>query len=88
MGGITIDVIEGTVDGRPINVVLDRDCQDDYLYLLDTRFVGFVTVDSFLWDPLGKVGDTAAFGQVVGEYSLVVANETWSSYVSLFSTSA
>ena len=88
MGGITIDVIEGTVDGRPINVVLDRDCQDDFLYILDTRFVGFVTIDPFFWDPLGKVGDTAAFGQVVGEYSLVAANETWSSYVSGFSTSA
>ena len=88
MGGITIDVIEGTVDGRPINVVLDRDCQTDVLYILDTRFVGFVTIDAFFWDPLGKVGDTAAFGQVVGEYSLVVANETWSSYISLFSTSA
>ena len=87
MGGITIDVIEGTVDGRPINVVLDRDCQTDYLYILDTRFVGFVTIDSFMWDPLGKVGDTAAFGQVVGEYSFVAANETWSSYISLFSTS-
>ena len=88
MGGIMIDVIEGTVDGRPINVVLDRDCQTNFLYLLDTRYVGFVTIDPFFSEELGKVGDTAFFGQVVGEYSLVVANQTWSSYISLFSTSA
>jgi len=87
-GGMTIDYIEGSVDGREIAVVLDRDCPTDSLYILDKRFVGPVTIDPFTWDSLGKKGDTAAFGQVVGEYSLVVANETWQSAVTGFSTSA
>ena len=87
MGGIIIDRVVSPV-GVELFVAMDRDCPDDSLYILDTNFVGYVTIDPFFWDPLGKVGDTAAFGQVVGEYSMVVANETWSSAVTGFSTSA
>jgi hypothetical protein len=88
MGGMVIDRIQGSVDGNEVAVVLDRDCPTDSLYILDSRFTGFVTIDPFFWEPLGKVGDTAAFGQVIGEYSLVVANEGWQSAVVGFSTSA
>ena len=87
-GGIMIDKIVGGVDGRDLDVVLDRDCQTDFLYLVDTSVTGFVTIDPFFSEMLGKVGDTSFFGQVVGEYSAVFASEAWSSYISQFSTSA
>ena len=88
MGGITIESIISPVLQGPLSIAVDRDCPTDSLYIVDRRFVGFVTIDPFMWDPLGKVGDTAAFGQVVGEYSLVVANETWQSSVTGFSVAA
>lgn len=87
MGGITIDRVQSPL-GVELSVVVDRDCQSDFLYIIDPSYTGYVTIDPFFWELLGKVGDTAAFGQVIGEYSLVVANETWQSYVSGFSTSA
>ena len=87
MGGISIDRITSPLNVE-LNVVVDKDCPTDFLYIVDPNYTGFVTIDPFFWDPLGKVGDTAAFGQVVGEYSLVVANETWQSHISGFSTSA
>ena len=87
MGGITIDRIMSPLNVE-LTVIVDRDCQTDHLYIVDPNYTGFVTIDPFFWELLGKVGDTAAFGQVIGEYSLVVANETWQSYISGFSTSA
>ena len=87
MGGITIDVIQSPLN-VDLTVVVDRDCPTDKLYIVDPNYTGFVTIDAFFWEMLGKVGDTAAFGQVVGEYSLVVANPTWQSEILGFSTSA
>lgn len=88
MGGIFIDSLVHPVTGGSLSVVTDRDCPTDSLYILDPAFVGYVTIDPFFWEPLGKVGDTAAFGQIVGEYSFVVASETYHSAVLGFSTSA
>ena len=87
MGGISIDRITSPL-GVELSVVVDRDCQTDHVYIIDPNYTGFVTIDPFFYEELGKVGDTAAFGQVIGEYSIVVANETWQSIVSGFSTSA
>lgn len=86
MGGITIDRIMSPLNVE-LNVIVDRDCQTNFLYIVDPLYTGFVTIDPFFWELLGKVGDTSAFGQVVGEYSMVVANEAWQSYISGFSTS-
>ena len=87
MGGIVIDVIQSPLNVE-LTVIVDRDCPTDNLYIVDPNYTGFVTIDPFFWELLGKVGDTAAFGQVVGEYSLVVANPTWQSEITGFSTSA
>lgn len=87
MGGIVIDRIQSPLNVE-LTVIVDRDCQTNHLYIVSPDHTGYVTIDPFFWELLGKVGDTAAFGQVIGEYSLVVANETWQSYISGFSTSA
>ena len=87
MGGITIDRIMSPLNVE-LTVAVDRDCPTDHLYIIDPEYTGFVTIDPFAYEELGKVGDTAAFGQVIGEYSLVVANPTWQSHITGFSTSA
>ena len=87
MGGISIDRISSPL-GVELNIAVDRDCPTDNLYIIDPAYTGFCTIDPFFWELLGKVGDTAAFGQVVGEYTLVVANPTWQSELTGFSTSA
>lgn len=86
MGGMSIDVIT-TPLGLNLDVLVDRHCPTDYLYILDRNFVGFITIDDFFYEDLGKVGDTAdgGYGQIIGEYGLVVANEKAHSYVSAFS---
>ena len=87
-GGIVINSIINPVSGGYLDIVVDRHCPTNYLWLLDTRYVGFITIQDFFYEELGKVGDTAAYGQIVGEYGLVVAHEKAHSNVNTFSTSA
>jgi hypothetical protein len=87
MGGIEIDRIMSPL-GLSLSVAVDRFCPTNKLYILDPDYVGYLTIDPFFEESLGKVGDTAYFGQVVGEYGFVVAFETAHSIVSGFSTSA
>jgi hypothetical protein len=87
-GGIVINQLANPVTGGFIDVVVDRHCPTNYLWLLDTRYVGFITLDPFFHEELGKVGDSASYGQIVGEYGLVVAYEKAHSNVNTFSTSA
>lgn len=87
-GGIIINQILSPF-GTYVDIVLDRHCPTNYLWLLDPRYIGYITLDDFFYEELGKVGDTAerGYGQVVGEYGLVVAFEKAHSNVNTFSTS-
>lgn len=86
-GGVTISKIESPL-GLNLDVVVDRHCQADHLYLLDRNYVGYLTFDDFFLDPLGKTKDTAFFGQVVGEYGFALAFEKAHAIVSGFSTTS
>lgn len=88
MGGISIDKIV-TPLGIELDVVVDRHCPTNKLYLLDPDYVGYMPIDEFFYEELGKTKDTAdgGFGQVVGEYGIVVAYEKAHSIISGFSTS-
>ena len=74
VGGMRIDVLEHPFGGEPINIITDRHCQKDYLYLLDRRYVGYITIDPFFYEPLAKTGDSES-GQIIGEYGFVVQFE-------------
>ena len=87
MGGITIDEIL-TPLGLRLSVAVDRFCPTNKLYLLDKNYVGYITLDEFFYEELGKTGDTAAKGQVVGEYGFVVAYEKAHAVIKSFSTTA
>lgn len=86
-GGMTIDTIMSAV-GVPLNIVLDRHCPAAKCYMLDQRFLGFITLDPFFEEDLGKSKDTAYFGQVVGEYGFVVQFEKAHSWLYGISTSS
>jgi len=85
-GGITIDRILSPI-GLELDILVDRHCPTDEVYFLDTDYVGYVTFDPFFEESLGKVGDTEYYGQIVGEYGLVVAYETAHSILTSVSTS-
>lgn len=89
LGGVTIEKILMPL-GVEVNVLVDRHCPTSSLYLLDTRYVGGITIDEFFYEELGKTKDTAegGFGQVVGEYGIAVAFEQAHSIITSISTSA
>ncbi len=88
MGGIMIKKLLNPITGAEIDVVVDRDCPTDELFLIDREFAGLITIDPMFHEDLGKTKDTAAYGQIVGEYGLVLADEKNHSYLDGFSTTA
>ncbi len=87
VGGIEISQIHSPL-GNTIRVVVDRDCQADTLYLIDTSLAGLITIDPMFTEELGKTADTAFYGQIVGEFGFVLAQEDAHSYISGFSITA
>lgn len=87
MGGVTIDRIMSAL-GVELNVLVDRYCPTNALYVLDSSKVGYIEVDPFFYEDLAKTKDTAAYGQVVGEYGFVLVDEAKHAKVSGFSTSS
>ena len=87
IGGMMIKVLMNPISGKMINVVVDRHCQSDHLYMLDTSHVGFITLDPFFYEELSKTGD-ALMGETVGEYGFVLAFEKAHSFLTGFSVSS
>jgi len=87
-GGIAIDQLINPLGGGYVDVVVDRHCPTNYLWILDRKKLGFITIDPFFYEELGKVGDTAAYGEVVGEYGFVATHEKAHSAVYSFSITA
>ena len=74
MGGVQIKRIQMAL-GNVVDVLVDRYCPAAKLWMLDTEKVGFIPIDEFFYEELGKTSDTAAYGQIVGEYGFVVQVE-------------
>lgn len=87
MGGIEIDVIVDAIGNR-VSIAVDRSCPTDELYIIDREQVGLITIDPFFYEDLAKTKDTAAYGQVVGEYGFVFGDEARNAVISGFSTTA
>ncbi len=75
MGGVEITKIQ-TAMGPNLDVLVDRYCPASKVYILTPDEVSWVTVDEFFYEELGKVGDTEAYGQIVGEYGFALAGES------------
>jgi hypothetical protein len=87
IGGIMIKQLMHPITGVLVDVVVDRHCRSGYMYLLDTRHVGYITIDPFFYEDLAKTGDFTT-GQTIGEYGFVLAYEKSHSMITAYSTTA
>jgi hypothetical protein len=87
IGGIMIKQLMHPITGALVKVVVDRHCPAGSMYLLDTRYLGYITVDPFFYEDLAKTGDFET-GQTVGEYGFACAYNAAHSILSGYSTSA
>ena len=56
-----------------LSIVMDRHCRSDRIYLLSSGKVGFYQLRPLAAQPLARTGDSSK-GEVVGEFSFLVAN--------------
>lgn len=91
LGGVEITRIQ-TAMGPTLDVLVDRyidiGASTGKLYITDPEKISFVTIDEFFYEDLAKTKDTAAYGQIVGEYGFAVANEKHHGKVYGFSLTA
>lgn len=83
-GGRVIDTL--VTDFGDINVVWDRWCPSDSIYLIEPAKMGWVTIRPFDVKMLPATGDYE-WSEVVGEYGFVLCNEKAHAKISGFSTS-
>jgi hypothetical protein len=86
LGGVLIKKLMNPIDGKIIDVVVDRNCVSNQMWLLDTSKISYYAFDPFFYERLAKTGD-AVKGEIIGEYGFVVANPAWHGAVKEFSTS-
>jgi len=82
-GGSTITTI--VTDFGEIEVLFDKWCPSDRLYLVEPEKIGWVTYRPFDVYDRASTGDYK-LKDVLGEYSFVVVNETAHGYIHTFST--
>jgi len=86
LGGVLIKKLMNPITGKIIDVVVDRNCPAGQMHILDTTKIAYYPLDPFFYERLAKTKDTSAFGQVIGEYSMVIANDQWHGAVKEFSS--
>src|SRR3990167_5263468 len=84
LGGVLISKLQNPVSGQFIDIVVDRNCPSQKLWLLTTKNISYYPFDPFFYERLAKTKDTDAFGEVVGEYGFVVAYDKSHGLVSDF----
>ena len=87
IGGIWIKQLMHPITGQIVKIVVDRHCPAGYAYLLDERYVGYITIDPFFYRDLPYAGD-GSLGETVGEYGFACAFNAAHSILSGYSTSA
>lgn len=73
LGGVLIKKLVNPITGKIIDVVVDRNCPAGQMWLLSRKNIAYYPFDAFFYERLAKTKDTSAFGQVVGEYGLLIA---------------
>ena len=73
LGGVLIKKLMNPISGKILDVVVDRNCDAGELWILSTPKIAYYPFDPFFYERLAKTKDTSAFGQVVGEYGMVIA---------------
>jgi hypothetical protein len=86
LGGSMIKKLMNPISGRELDIVVDRACPTDELWILESDKIAYYPFDPFFYEDLAKVGD-ADVGQVVGEYGFVCQADKHHGFVYGFSTS-
>lgn len=68
-GGVLINQID--TDFGSIDILMNRHCPSDEVYILDRQYVGWLTLRDWFVETLGKTGD-ARRDQIVGEFGFAV----------------
>lgn len=87
MGGINIKKLLHPISGTTLDVLVDRHCPANELWILSRENIAYYPFDPFFFEALAKTGD-ATKGQVVGEYGFVCRFDKSHGLVHTFSTSA
>ncbi len=87
LGGNKIKQLMNPITGSLLDVVVDRDCPTDEMWILESENIAYYPFDAFFYEELGKTGD-ATKGQVVGEYGFVCRGDKHHGFLHSFSTSA
>jgi len=87
VGGMIIKQLQHPITGDLVDIVVDLHCPSTYAYLLDTRYVGYITIDPFFYRDLPYAGD-AELGETVGEYGFVCAYNKAHSILSGYSSTS
>lgn len=72
VGGILVNVLTHPVTGARAKIVVDRNTPTGNMWFLDSRYVGYITIDPFFYEQLSKTGDSEQ-SQTIGEYGFVCA---------------
>lgn len=87
IGGIKIRQLIHPITGDAIDIMVDRHCPTNELWILESKNIAFYEFDPFFYERLAKTGD-AVKGEIVGEYGLVVRADKHHGLVHTFSTSS
>ena len=87
MGGVLIKKLMNPITGKPLDVVVDRNCPAGQLWILTRPKIAYYPFDPFFYERLSKTGD-AVKGEIVGEYGFVTAYDKSHGAVLEFSNTA
>jgi hypothetical protein len=87
IGGMMIKQLMHPITGQLTKIVVDRNCPSGRAYFLDSRYVGYITIDPFFYEELAKTGDSEK-GEIIGEYGFVCAYDKAHSALKAYSTTA
>lgn len=87
LGGNKITQLMNPITGGIMDVVVDRDCPADEMWVLEKDLVSFYPFDPFFYEDLGKTGD-AILGQIVGEYGFICQGDAHHGFLYGISTSS
>jgi len=86
IGGVLITKLLNPISGKLIDVVVDRQCPTNEMWILSPEHISYYAIDPFFYEELAKTGD-ADKGEVVGEYGFIVAYDKSHGAVLEFATS-
>ena len=86
VGGMKIHQLMNPITGGMIDILVDRACPTDELFILQSSEIAYYPFDPFFYEDLAKVGD-AENGEVVGEYGFVCRSDKWHGYLGGLATS-